>query len=93
MTTTHDGAALVARAATDLLTPSATDRLQQAVGTHNDGRVRRHLLRAAAAREAAAEIEDDPDKAQRLLDAWAGHLHRALDESWPVGHPAYRRHD
>lgn len=86
-TTGHDARELVERACGDAIVESAMDRLERAVAVHNDGRVRRFLSIAATARETATDGIDD-----RRWDAWSRNLHAALDESWPVGHPAYRRH-
>ena len=86
-----DATALVDRAAGDVITHAAKARLVVALLAHNDGRVARHLTRAASARQAAWKATGD--NAGSLWEAWSTHLHRALDESWPVGHPAYRRAD
>ena len=86
-----DAVVLVQRAAGGVITSEAGDRLRSAVLTHNDGRVRRFLRLAASARDAARDASGD--KAEGLWNAWARHLHHALDESWPVDHPAYRRAD
>ena len=86
-----DATALVERAAGDVITADAKDRLVIALLTHNDGRVARHLTKAASARQAAWKATGD--NAGSLWEVWSSHLHRALDESWPIGHPAYRRHD
>jgi ribosomal protein S27AE len=80
---------LVMRAASGILTAEAGDRLRTAVATHNDGRVRRMLTKAARARERARA--ESGDRAEQFSTVWAKWLHRALDESWPVDHPAYRR--
>ena len=63
-----------------VLTDAAVQRLVEAVTTHNNGRVARFLGRAASAREHA------------LNRVWSEYLHAALDEAWPIGHPAYRHH-
>ena len=86
-----DATALVDRAAGDVITADAKDRLVIALLAHNDGRVARHLTKAASARQAAWKATGD--NAGSLWEVWSTHLHRALDESWPVGHPAYRRAD
>lgn len=78
---------LVERACGDAIVQTAKDRLAEAVRSHNDGRVRRFLQLAATARETATTDIDDERWA-----AWSRNLHAALDESWPVDHPAYRRH-
>jgi hypothetical protein len=89
MTDHTDAAELVAQAAGDVLTPEATDRLRHAIETHNDGRVRRHLRKAAAARTQSRQTDGAVQEA--LTATWARYLHAALDEAWPTDHPAYRR--
>ena len=87
-TTRPDVVELVERACGDAIVQTAKDRLVEAVRSHNDGRVRRFLSIAATARETATTDVDD----QRWA-AWSRNLHAALDESWPIGHPGYRRHE
>jgi hypothetical protein len=86
-----DAVLLVQRAAAGVLTKEAGERLRAAVASHNDGRVRRFLEKAAAARDRARTLTGDPQ--EQMMIAWARWLHRALDESWPTDHPAYRRYD
>jgi len=86
--TRDDAVDLVNRACGDAIVEHAMQRRVNAVVTHNDGRVRRFLQIAATARETASADVDDARWA-----AWSRNLHAALDESWPIGHPAYRRAD
>ena len=82
---------LVERAGGDTLTAAAKARLVGAIRTHNDGRVERFTARAAMARGCARDA--DEDEREGYLTVWATALHGALGESWPIGHPGYRRHE
>ena len=87
-----DAIELVQRASDGIVTEAAQQRLVDAVLTHNDGRVRRYLAKAAHARTSAYALDATSDEHGLRLGVWARELHRALDESHPIDSPAYRRH-